>query len=66
MTTVKSSSLASGSTRGRGLDALFDGTANPTAANYSVDDDLAALLDNEVLAAETGTDSGEKTPAFTA
>ena len=63
MTTVKSSSLASSSTRGRGLDALFDGTANPTAANYSVDDDLAALLDNEVLAAETGTDSGEKTPA---
>jgi hypothetical protein len=44
--------------RGRGLDALFDGTASPAAASYSVDADLAALLDNEVMAAETGSSTG--------
>ena len=54
MTTAKSSSADPGSTRGRGLDALFEGTVSPTAANHSVDADLAALLDNEVMAAETG------------
>jgi len=62
MTTAKSSSANPGSTRGRGLDALFEGTASPTAANHSVDADLAALLDNEVMAAETGAGTGEAAP----
>ena len=66
MTTVKSSSVNPGATRGRGLDALFEGTASPTAANHSVDADLAALLDNEVMAAETGAGTGESVPAAAA
>jgi hypothetical protein len=33
---------------------LFEGTTSPTTANHAVDTDLAALLDNEVMAAETG------------
>ena len=59
MTTAKSSSADPGAARGRGLDALFDGTVSPTTANPSVDADLAALLDNEIMAAETGTGLGE-------
>ena len=55
MTTAKSSSANPGAAHGRGLDALFEGTVGPTATNQSVDADLAALLDNEVMAAETGT-----------
>ena len=59
MTTAKNSSADPGAARGRGLDALFEGTVSPTAANHSVDVDLAALLDNEIMAAETGTSLGE-------
>jgi len=59
MTTAKSSSADPGAARGRGLDALFEGTVSPTTANHSVDADLAALLDNEIMAAETGTSLGE-------
>ena len=66
MTTAKSNSANPGPTRGRGLDALFEGTASPTAANHSVDADLAALLDNEMLAAETGAGTGESVPAAAA
>ena len=59
MTTARSSSADPGATRGRGLDALFEGTVSPTATSHSVDADLAALLDNEVMAAETGSSLGE-------
>jgi hypothetical protein len=58
MTTAKNSSADPGATRGRGLDALFEGTVSPAATNQSVDADLAALLDNEIMAAETGTSLG--------
>ena len=59
MTTAKNSSADPGATRGRGLDALFEGTVSPAATNHSVDADLAALLDNEIMAAETGSSLGE-------
>ena len=62
MTTAKSSSADPGAARGRGLDALFEGTVSPTTTKYSVDADLAALLDNEVMAAETGSSLGEAGP----
>ncbi len=62
MTTAKTSSADPGAARGRGLDALFEGAVSPTAANHSVDADLAALLDNEVMAAETGSSLGEASP----
>jgi hypothetical protein len=55
MTTAKNSSADPGATRGRGLDVLFEGTVSPAATNQSVDADLAALLDNEIMAAETGS-----------
>jgi hypothetical protein len=55
MTTAKNSSADPGPARGRGLDALFEGTVSPEATNQSVDADLAALLDNEIMAAETGS-----------
>ena len=55
MTTARSSPGNPGPARGRGLDALFEGTTfQPAAAARNVDADLAALLDNEVSAAETG------------
>ena len=63
MTTAKSSSADPGAARGRGLDALFEGTVSPITTSYSVDADLAALLDNEVMAAETGSSLGEAGPA---
>jgi hypothetical protein len=63
MTTAKSSSTDPGAARGRGLDALFEGTVSPITTSYSVDADLAALLDNEVMAAETGSSLGEAGPA---
>jgi hypothetical protein len=44
------------------LDALFEGAVSPTATHYDVDADLAALLDNEVRAAETGSGLGEAVP----
>ena len=59
MTTAKNSSTDPGATRGRGLDALFEGTVSPAATNQSVDADLAALLDNEIMAAETGSSLDE-------
>lgn len=60
MTTATGNTPSPGSTRGRGLDALFDSTAPPPGPKFNVEADLAALLDNEVLAAETGrsTDAG--------
>ena len=58
MTTAKSSSADPGAAKGRGLDALFDGTVSATTASQSVDADLAALLDNEIMAAETGSRLG--------
>ena len=66
MTTAKSSSVDSTAARGRGLDALFEGTARPTATHFSVNADLAALLDNEVMAAETGSSLGEAVPSSAA
>ena len=63
MTTAKNSSADPGATRGRGLDALFEGTVSPAATNQSVDADLAALLDNEIMAAETGSSLDEAVPA---
>jgi hypothetical protein len=66
MTTAKSSSIDSRAARGRGLDALFEGTVSPTATHYSVNADLAALLDNEVMAAETGSSLGEAVPSSAA
>jgi hypothetical protein len=66
MTTAKSSSTDPGAPRGRGLDALFEGTVSSTATSHSVDADLAALLDNEVMAAETGSNLGEAAPSTAA
>lgn len=43
-----------GTIRGRGLDALFEGTTAPSSVRSDIDADLAALLDDEMLAAETG------------
>ena len=54
MTTAKSNAGTPGTTRGRGLDALFEGATAPSSARSSIDADLAALLDDEVSAAETG------------
>lgn len=54
MTTARSNAGNPGTTRGRGLDALFEGATAPSNVGPSVDADLAALLDDEVLAAETG------------
>ncbi len=54
MTTAKSNAGTPGATRGRGLDALFEGATAPSSARSSIDADLAALLDDEVSAAETG------------
>ncbi|MGQ9489904.1 MAG: hypothetical protein ACUVR4_02980 [Anaerolineae bacterium] len=54
MTTAPGNTPSPGSARGRGLDALFDSTAPPPGPKFDVEADLAALLDNEVLAAETG------------
>ncbi len=58
MTTAPDNAPYPGSTRGRGLDALFDSTAPPSQPKPDVDADLAALLDNEVMAAETGRSAG--------
>ena len=66
MTTAKSSSTNPGAIRGRGLDALFEETVSPSATSHSVDADLAALLDNEVMAAETGSNLGEAVPSTAA
>lgn len=54
MTTVNNKASGPAITRGRGLDALFEGTIVPPSAVPAVDADLAALLDDEVRAAETG------------
>lgn len=54
MTTARSNAGTVNPARGRGLDALFEGTTVPAAPVRNVDADLAALLDDEVLAAETG------------
>ncbi len=43
-----------GTIRGRGLDALFEGTTAPSSVRSDIDADLAVLLDDEMLAAETG------------
>lgn len=55
MTTARSNISNPSAARGRGLDALFEGTVvSPDTTIADVDADLAALLDNEVQAAETG------------
>lgn len=54
MTTAKSSAGHTSAARGRGLDALFDSAVSPVATGLHVDADLAALLDDEVLAATVG------------
>ncbi len=59
MTTAKTSTGSPGSARGRGLDALFEGAVPPAAVTQEVNADLAALLDNEVIVAETGGVQGE-------
>lgn len=48
---------ATGANRGRGLDALFEGNGKRV---QGVDTDLAALLDSEVAAAVTGSESPTK------
>ena len=61
MTTARSSTGNPGPARGRGLDALFEGAAaGPAIPARNVDADLAALLDNEVSAAETGASPGAR------
>lgn len=65
MTTVRSKPGNPGATRGRGLDALFDGATGPVSvigAGRDIDADLAALLDDEVIAAETGIQPGSVPP----
>lgn len=57
MTTARTSAATPGAARGRGLDALFEGMTGPVSsgsAGKDIDADLAALLDDEVVAAETG------------
>ncbi len=54
MTTTRSNAGNSSAARGRGLDALFESAASPVAASSHVEADLAALLDDEVLAATVG------------
>lgn len=54
MTTARDRAGHPGTPRGRGLDALFEGITAPASVGPDVDADLAALLDDEVLAAETG------------
>ncbi len=56
MSTARISSGSSTAARGRGLDALFDGATAPVVApaRSTVATDLAALLDDEFMAAETG------------
>lgn len=54
MSTATGNTPSPATPRGRGLDALFDSTAPPPQPKPDVDADLAALLDNEVIAAETG------------
>ncbi len=49
MTTAKKTS------RGRGLDALFDGSTTATPSSAAVEADLAALLNQEVQAASPAT-----------
>lgn len=66
MTTARSNASAAGATRGRGLDALFDGAigpVNPISAGKDIEADLAALLDDEVIAAETGGQPAAASPA---
>ena len=62
MTTTRSSAGNSISGRGRGLDALFESTASPVATGSHVDADLAALLDDEVLAATVGAPDVSEPP----
>jgi len=52
-----------GATRGRGLDALFESGRYPTESRRDVAADLAALLDNEVIAAEMGAPVASAEPA---
>ncbi|MCX7707180.1 MAG: hypothetical protein N2204_04145, partial [Anaerolineae bacterium] len=62
MTTATGNTPSPGMPRGRGLDALFDSTAPPPGPRPDVEADLAALLDNEVMAAETGRSPGVQVP----
>ncbi len=55
MTTARSNAGSPVTSRGRGLDALFEGTIVSPNVAPDVDADLAALLDDEVQAAETGS-----------
>ena len=67
MTTTRGNAGNSSSARGRGLDALFESTASPVATGLHVEADLAALLDDEVLAATVGApDVSEPPPAAAA
>lgn len=54
MSTARTNPGGPGSSRGRGLDALFEDTGGSAGTTPDIEADLAALLDNEVLAAETG------------
>jgi len=54
MTTANHNVANPGTARGRGLNAFFGGTTAPAAPKLDVEADLAALLDEEVIAAETG------------
>lgn len=55
MTTPQNSTTSPETTRGRGLDALFENSLPSSESDQEIDTDLAALLDNEVMAAEAGT-----------
>ena len=62
MTTPRSSTQRAETPRGRGLDALFEGATSP-ASGAEVDADLAALLDNEVQAAQGSVRPPDRPPA---
>jgi hypothetical protein len=56
---TKSDMAKSGKSRGRGLDVLFDSSTAPVDTPQPIDEDLAALLDQEVVAAEAGVSPKE-------
>ncbi len=62
MTTATGNTPSPGMSRGRGLDALFDPAAPAAASRPDIEADLAALLDNEMMAAETGRSPGVEIP----
>lgn len=62
MNTATGNAPSPGTPRGRGLDALFDSAVPQPGPRPDIEADLAALLDNEVMAAETGRSPGAQVP----